>query len=66
MNFRKAILLGILLLFGSSVYAQEQKVEVFGEYSYLRFNPTLSYLKETAASTGRRRRPIQFHRVLRD
>src|SRR5258705_11173076 len=53
MNFRKAILLGILLQFGSSVYAQNsQKVEVFGEYSYLRFNPTLSYLKNRSFNGG--------------
>jgi hypothetical protein len=53
MNFRKAMLLGILLLYGSSVYAQDfQKVEVFGEYSYLRFNPTLSYLKNRSFNGG--------------
>src|SRR5258706_13287535 len=52
MNFRKAMLLGILLLFGSSVYAQEQKAEVFGEHSYLRFNPTLSYLKNRSFNGG--------------
>lgn len=52
MNFRKAILLGIFLLFGSSVYAQDQKIEVFGEYSYLRFNPTLSYLKNRSFNGG--------------
>ena len=53
MNFRKAILLGILPLFGSSVYAQNaQKVEVFGEYSYLRVNPTLSYLKNRSFNGG--------------
>ena len=53
MNFRRAILLGIFLLFGSSVHAQDfQKVEVFGEYSYLRFNPTLSYLKNRSFNGG--------------
>lgn len=53
MNFKKAILAGVLLLFGSSVYAQDtQKVEVFGEYSYLRFNPTLSYLKNRSFNGG--------------
>jgi hypothetical protein len=53
MNFRKAMLLGILLLYGSSVYAQDfQKVEVFGEYSYLRFNPALSYLKNRSFNGG--------------
>jgi hypothetical protein len=53
MNFRRTILLGFLLLFGSSVYAQDlQKVEIFGEYSYLRFNPTLSYLKNRSFNGG--------------
>jgi hypothetical protein len=53
MNFRRTILLGILLLFGSSVYAQDlQKIEIFGEYSYLRFNPTLSYLKNRSFNGG--------------
>jgi Outer membrane protein beta-barrel domain len=53
MTFRKAILAGILLLFGSAAYAQDsQKVEVFGEYSYLRFNPTLTYLKNRSFNGG--------------
>jgi len=45
MNFRKGNSVRHSSAIRSSVYAQEQKVEVFGEYSYLRFNPTLSYLK---------------------
>jgi hypothetical protein len=53
MNFKKVTLLGVLLLFGSSVYAQEiQKVEVFGEYSYLRYNPSLSYLRNRSFNGG--------------
>jgi opacity protein-like surface antigen len=53
MNLSKAVLLGIMLLFGSSVYAQDwHKVEVFGEYSYLRFNPTLTYLKNRSFNGG--------------
>lgn len=53
MNFRKAILIGIFMLFGSSAYAQDtQKVEIFGEFSYLRFNPTLSYLKNRSFNGG--------------
>ena len=53
MTFRKAILAGILLLFGSAAYAQDnQKIEVFGEYSYLRFNPTLTYLKNRSFNGG--------------
>jgi hypothetical protein len=53
MHFRKVVLFGILLLFGTSLYAQDfQKVEVFGEYSYLRFNPTLNYLKNRSFNGG--------------
>ena len=53
MNFRKVIVLGIILLFGSSVYAQDwHKVEISGEYSYLRFNPSLSYLKNRSFNGG--------------
>jgi hypothetical protein len=37
-----AILLGIVLFFGTAAFAQ--LFEVYGEYSYLRFNPTLSGL----------------------
>ena len=53
MHFRKVALLGILLLFGSSVHAQDwHKVEVFGEYSYLQFHPTLSYLNSRSFNGG--------------
>jgi len=54
MKIKPAMLLAlVLLLFGTSVYAQdEKKVEVFGEYSYLRFNPTLSYLKNRSFNGG--------------
>jgi hypothetical protein len=53
MKIRNAILLGVVLLFGMSAFAQDsQKVEVFGEYSYLRFNPTLSYLRNTSFNGG--------------
>lgn len=42
-----------MLLFGTSAYAQEfQKIEMFGEYSYLRFNPTLSYLRNRSFNGG--------------
>jgi hypothetical protein len=51
MAFR-TILIGTVLLFGSSVYAQESSVDLFGEYSYLRFNPTLSYLKNRSFNGG--------------
>lgn len=47
------MLLGVFLLLATSVYAQDyKKVELFGEYSYLRFNPTLSYLKNRSFNGG--------------
>lgn len=53
MKIRGAFVLAMVLLFGSSVFAQDsKKVEVFGEYSYLRFNPTLSYLKNRSFNGG--------------
>jgi hypothetical protein len=53
MKTRNVMLLLVVLLFGTSVYPQDyKKVEVFGEYSYLRFNPTLSYLKNRSFSGG--------------
>jgi hypothetical protein len=53
MKIRNAMLLGIVLLFATSVYAQDyKKIEVFGEYSYLRFNPTLTYLKNRSFNGG--------------
>jgi hypothetical protein len=44
MKFKNALGLGIFLLCGSAVFAQGEgasRIEVFGEYSYLRFNPTI-------------------------
>lgn len=53
MKIRGAFVLAMVLLFASSVFAQDsKKVEVFGEYSYLRFNPTLSYLKNRSFNGG--------------
>ncbi len=65
MTFRRAIMAGILLLFGSAVYAQDTpKVEVFGEYSYLRFNPTLSYLKNRSFNGGGGGGQFNFNKYL--
>jgi hypothetical protein len=53
MKIRNAMLLGVVLLLATSVYAQDyKKVELFGAYSYLRFNPTLSYLKNRSFNGG--------------
>ena len=65
MTFRRAIMAGILLLFGSAVYAQDtSKIEVFGEYSYLRFNPTLSYLKNRSFNGGGGGGQFNFNKYL--
>ncbi len=42
MKIRSAILFSIVLFFGTAAFSQ--MFEVYGEYSYLRFNPTLSGL----------------------
>lgn len=55
MKFRNTILLAAAtLLFGTVTFAQEetQRVELFGEYSYLRFNPTLPHLNNRSFNGG--------------
>ena len=54
MRFRNTILLAATLLSGTVSFAQEepQRVEVFGEYSYLRFNPTLPHLNNRSFNGG--------------
>jgi hypothetical protein len=54
MKIRNATLLGILLLSGTTAFAQESapRWEVFGEYSYLRFNPTIPQLKNRSFNGG--------------
>jgi hypothetical protein len=54
MKFRNTILLAATLLSGTVAFAQEetQRVEVFGEYSYLRFNPTLPHLNNRSFNGG--------------
>jgi Outer membrane protein beta-barrel domain len=54
MRFRNTILLAATLLSGTVAFAQEetQRVEVFGEYSYLRFNPTLPHLNNRSFNGG--------------
>jgi len=54
MRFRNTFLLAALLLSGTVAFAQEetQRVELFGEYSYLRFNPTLPHLNNRSFNGG--------------
>jgi len=54
MKFRNTILLAATLLSGTVAFAQEetQRVEVFGEYSYLRINPTLPHLNNRSFNGG--------------
>jgi len=52
MTLEKQFLLGILLLFGSSVYAQEQKVRGIRRVFLSALHPTLSYLKNRSFNGG--------------
>jgi hypothetical protein len=54
MRIRGSLLLGLLLLSESATFAQERpkRVDVFVEYSYLRFNPTLPRLNNRSFNGG--------------
>ena len=55
MKFKSlALLMGVAFLFGSTTFAQEEqkRVDVFLEYSYLRFNPTLPRLNNRSFNGG--------------
>jgi hypothetical protein len=54
MRFRNTIVFAALLLSSSVAFAQEetQRIELFGEYSYLRFNPTLPHLNNRSFNGG--------------
>ena len=53
MRLRYAILMGVTLL-AKTGFSQEEpaKIELFGEYSYLRFNPTLTGLQSRSFNGG--------------
>ena len=53
MKIRHAILIGVTLL-AKTGFSQEEpaKIELFGEYSYLRFNPTLTGLQSRSFNGG--------------
>jgi hypothetical protein len=54
MRFRNTIMFAAILLSSTVAFAQEetQRVELFGEYSYLRFNPTLPHLNNRSFNGG--------------
>jgi hypothetical protein len=54
MRFRNTIMFAALLLSSTVAFAQEetQRIELFGEYSYLRFNPTLPHLNNRSFNGG--------------
>jgi hypothetical protein len=54
MRFRNTIMFAAVLLSSTVAFAQEetQRVELFGEYSYLRFNPTLPHLNNRSFNGG--------------
>ena len=53
MKLRYAMLMGVTLL-AKTGFSQEEpaKIELFGEYSYLRFNPTLPGLQSRSFNGG--------------
>jgi hypothetical protein len=51
MKITFAILLAVLLFSGTSAFAQD-KLELYGEYSYLRFNPTVTGLNSRSFNGG--------------
>ena len=54
MRFKNTIMFAALLLSSTVAFAQEetQRIELFGEYSYLRFNPTLPHLNNRSFNGG--------------
>src|SRR5215469_4317919 len=53
MKTRNVILMLFVLLFAKSALAQEfSRVDVYGEYSYLRFNPGFSQLRNRSFNGG--------------
>jgi hypothetical protein len=50
MKARSALLFGFVLFFGTAAFSQ--LFEVYGEYSYLRFNPTLAGLNNRSFNGG--------------
>jgi hypothetical protein len=45
MKLSKAVILGVVMLFGTAAFAQDYaKVEVPMQYSYMRFNPENSHI----------------------
>jgi Outer membrane protein beta-barrel domain len=52
-KMKKALLIGFVLLFGSAAFAQsDPKVEVSGNYSYMRFNPENSNIISSFSLNG--------------
>jgi hypothetical protein len=51
MKTKSVILLGMVLLIGTAAFAQD-RIEVFGEYSYLRFSPTITGLSSRSFNGG--------------
>jgi len=53
MKIKSPIALAVFLLCGTTAFAQEaQRIEVFGEYSYLRFNPTIPQFNNRSFNGG--------------
>jgi hypothetical protein len=52
MRISRAVLIGTVLFASVSALAQEEKVNVFGAYSYFRYNPTINGLSSRSFEGG--------------
>ena len=62
MSFKRVILFGAVLL--TSVSALAQRADVFGEYSYLHFSPTIGGLTSTSFNGGGGGADLYFLKIL--
>ena len=59
MSIRRVVLFGMVLMYGTIAFADD-RFEVFGEYSYLRFSPTVTGLQTRTFNGGGAGASINF------
>jgi hypothetical protein len=52
MKIRSVLILGIVLLFGNAAFAQDSKIEITGDYSYIHTNPQNNNIIPTFSLNG--------------
>jgi hypothetical protein len=62
MKTKSAILLGMIMLLGAAAFAQD-RIELFGEYSYLHFSPTISGLNSRSFNGGGAGAQLNFLKI---